>query len=216
MPTYDKERQILEKLNSGLEFAGKKWEYIRNASPEELIGRLQKYGIDITEERILADYAKYKEVFKVMDAYYVQYKENFDRIPEEELLDSDALEPLVEKVVKDRFDPVITGDPYFIDNILEDLLETDPKKVRQEDVENLIRAMISYSSRSGCRKLSNIGDCYDYNPPLAELVSLCQERTPQFRALIREFYECYEDASAKILPSVYRIWKESQDIAKKS
>ena len=176
---------------------------------EEFFARLKKMGIDFSEERIIEDYKRVKDVQTLDDSYYEQYGEYIDDHQTDEIINSDVFMELMDRIIPEHFNITETGDPYFVEAALENLIYSDPRSVDQSEVEEVFRAMTVLSKTRNVHSLDECFGMYDLNVLLRELIRVCHNRNTAFRNLVREMYECFDDLDPKIFPSVYREAKKN-------
>lgn len=186
----------------------------RDTSNEEYFAALKKYGVDLSEETIIADYRQIKDVEKLDQMYYDRYGRILDDKQEEKWLNSDAFMELLDRIVPQHFDIEETGDPYFITSAVDEICRNDLRKVDQKTIEKVLRALVTFSRTRDQHLLDNVAEFYDFGNLLKELIRVCHNRDQTFRALIRQLYECYEDMDPKIFPSVYKEYLNQKNMKK--
>ena len=196
--------EMQKKIYDAMELMRKRY----TTGTEEYFSRLKEYGIELSEEKIIEDYEKVLDIETLEQKYYDQYGKILDDKQEEKWLNSDVFMELMDRVLSDRFDAEETGDPYFINRLIDDLCVQDPKKINQKDVEKLLRAFIKLSKTRNMHILEDTLYMPDVNGLLRELIRVCHDRTPAFKALVREMYRCYEDMDPRIFPSVYKEYSK--------
>lgn len=170
---------------------------------DKIFKKLKEYGIDLSEEKIIEDYKRFKDVQALDDYYYEQYGEALDRknIP---FFNSDVFIDLIDSIIPEHFDYEEIADPSLIENAANEILSTDLRSADQKEIEKLLRALIAYSKTRDHHSLEDISEYMDFSYLLKELIRVCHNRNSEFRNLIREMYECYDDMDPRILPSVYK------------
>lgn len=177
---------------------------------DEILKFFEEHGVPVTKQDIIDKYAELKEYNAVVDYFYGKYEKQMDRIDDLGAdINSDAFVPMVQKIVKENFDPVDFGDTGFITDLFMKLEDGVPKDQIQPLYTEALQGIISYGRRTG-KKLEEADDFYDYNGCLKEWIRDCHERTPAFRQLFLELYDLFPDADPKIFPSVYKEWKEKR------
>lgn len=170
---------------------------------EEYFKKLKEHGIDLNEERIIEDYKRVKDIRTLDDSYYEQYGKALDeqRIPS---LNSDVFMDLMDRIIPEHFEIDETGDPYFMENAANRIISTDLRSIDQKEIEKLLRALVVFSKTRDHHTLEDTFEFMDCGFLLRELIRVCHNRNAEFRKLIREMYECYDDMDPRILPSVYK------------
>lgn len=182
----------------------------RETTTEEYFAALRKYGFEFSEEKIIEDYSRVKDAETLDNMYYEQYGKTLDNNQKEKWLNSDAFLLLIDRIIPEHFDIQETGDPYFISTALDDLYRNDLKKTDQKDIEKILRALTVYSNTRNQHTLNHSLELFNMNGVLSDLIRICHKRTPSFRTLVRELYECFEDMDPRIFPSVYREWQKTK------
>ncbi|MCR5793767.1 MAG: hypothetical protein K6G61_00295 [Solobacterium sp.] len=202
MTDIDKEkyRELIANLLKGHELQKRR----NSASNEEYFAKMKEFGIDLSEEKIIADYDRIRDARKLDDSYYEEFGHILDDEQKEEWLNSDATILLIDRIVPLHFNIEDTGDPFFIDGVIGSLYEDDLKKADQKDIEKVFRALITFSHTRDHHTLADVMGMYDIRSNLKEMIRVCHDRNPSFRALIKELYACYEDADPHLFPSVYK------------
>lgn len=184
---------------------------VRNGmSNEDWFAKLREYGISFSEERIIDDYKRVKDVKALDDSYYEQYGKYIDDHQKDKVLNSDVFMELMDRIIPEHFGIEETGDPYFIAAAINDVLKTDLRSADQKEIEKILRALTVFSKTRDHHTLEGILEMYDLNILLRELIRVCHNRNTEFRNLIREMYECFDDMDPRILPSVYREVKNPE------
>lgn len=144
-----------------------------------------------------------KDIRTLDDSYYEQYGKDLDEknIPS---LSSAVFMDLMDRIIPEHFNIEDTGDPYFIENEINSIISTDLSSIGQKEIEDLLKALIVFSKTRDHHTLEDIFESIDCGFLLRELIRLCHDRNAEFRKLIREMYECYDDMDPRILPSVYK------------
>ena len=176
---------------------------------EEYFAKLKEYGIDFSEERIVNDYEQVRDVRTLDDSYYEQYGKYIDDHQKDKLVNSDVFMVLMDRIIPDHFDITETGDPYFIEAAIGEIIKTDLRSADQKEIEKILQALIVFSKNRDHHTLEDSLDMLDLNVLLKELVRVCHNRDAAFRKLIREMFECFDDMDPKIFPSVYKEVKKS-------
>ena len=174
----------------------------------EYFEKLKEFGIDLSAEKMIEDYDRVRDIETLDQSYRDRYSEILDRKHEDAWLNSDIFMELLERIIPDHFTIEETGDPYFITVEINEICSQDLRKVSQEEIETVLRSLVTYSKTRDCHSLNSTLEMLDLNGLLKELVKVCHNRNTAFRALIRELYECYEDMDPKIFPSVYKEYSK--------
>lgn len=178
-------------------------------SNEEYFAKLKEYGFDFSEEKIVEDYKRVRDIKALDDVYYEQYGKYIDDHQKDKLVNSDVFMVLMDRIIPEHFDIAETGDPYFIEAAIDRIINTDLRSADQKEIEKILQALIVFSKNRNCHTLEDSLDMFDLNILLKELIRVCHDRNASFRKLIREMYECFEDMDPKIFPSVYKEVKKS-------
>ena len=199
-------RELIASMLKGNELQKRR----NSASNEEYFAKMKEFGIDLSEEKIVSDYDRVRDARKLDDSYYEEFGHILDDEQKEDWLNSDATLLLIDRIVPLHFNIQDTGDPFFIDGVISSLYENDLKKADQKDIENVFRALITYSRTRDHHTLADVMGMYDIRGNLQEMMRVCHDRNPAFRALVKELYECYEDADPRLFPSVYREYQKEK------
>ncbi len=191
-------------LYNALELMRKRY----TVSTEEYFSKLKEYGIELSEEKIIEDYEKVRDIETLEQKYYDQYGKILDDKQEEKWLNSDVFIELLERIIPDHFKVEDTGDPYFITSAINEICSQELRKVSQDEIEKVLKALVTLSKTRDCHSLNSTLEMLNLDGLLKELVKVCHNRNTAFRALIRELYECYEDMDPKIFPSVYKEYSK--------
>lgn len=178
-------------------------------SNEEYFAKLKEYGFDFSEEKIVEDYMRVRDIKALDDSYYEQYGKYIDDHQKDKLVNSDVFMELMARIIPEHFDIAETGDPYFIEAAIDRIINTDLRSVDQKEIEKILQALIVFSKERDRHTLEDTLEMFDLNVLLKELIRVCHDRNASFRKLIREMYECFEDMDPKIFPSVYKEVKKS-------
>ena len=178
-------------------------------SNEEYFAKLKEYGFDFSEEKIVEDYKRVRDIKALDDVYYEQYGKYIDDHQKDKLVNSDVFMELMDRIIPEHFDIAETGDPYFIEAAIDRIINTDLRSADQKEIEKILQALIVFSKNRNCHTLEDSLEMFDLNVLLKELIRVCHDRNASFRKLIREMYECFEDMDPKIFPSVYKEVKKS-------
>jgi hypothetical protein len=176
---------------------------------EDYFKRLKAYGIELSEERIVGDYEHVQDIKALDESYYEQYGKYIDANQRDKVLNSDAFMLLLDRIIPDHFDIAETGDPYFIEAAIENIINTDLRSADQKEIERILKALTVFSKKRDHHTLEDCLKTFDLNVLLKELVRVCHDRNTEFRKLIREMYECFDDMDPSIFPSVYREVKKN-------
>ena len=178
-------------------------------SNEEYFAKLKEYGFDFSEEKIVEDYKRVRDIKALDDSYYEQYGKYIDDHQKDKLVNSDVFMELMDRIIPKYFDIAETGDPYFIEAAIDRIIDTDLRSADQKEIEKILQALIVFSKERDRHALEDTLEMFDLNVLLKELIRVCHDRKASFRKLIREMYECFEDMDPKIFPSVYKEVKKS-------
>ena len=178
-------------------------------SNEEYFAKLKEYGFDFSEEKIVEDYKRVRDIKALDDVYYEQYGKYIDDHQKDKLVNSDVFMELMDRIIPEHFDIAETGDPYFIEAAIDRIINTDLRSADQKEIEKILQALIVFSKNRNCHTLEDSLEMFDLNVLLKELIRVCHDRNASFRKLIREMYECFGDMDPKIFPSVYKEVKKS-------
>ena len=181
-----------------------------SATNDDYFDMLKEAGIDFSEERIIEDYARIKDLRKLDDSYYEQYGKKLDRESKNKVLNSDVFLTLLVRIIPNHFDVSQTGDPYFIQSEIDRICNNDLRKADQKEIEKILRAFVVLSKTRNHHTIEDSLELFDINGLLKEMIRVCHNRDASFRNLMKEMYECYEDLDPKIFPSVYKEVKKSQ------
>jgi len=203
--TSKKSEQSAKNLLEGLTMLKKRIE----TSNEEYFAKLSEYGFEFSEKRIVEDYKRVKDTKTLENFYYEQYGRYIDDHQKDMLVNSDVFLTLIHRIIPNHFDITETGDPYFIERAIDDLYRNDLKKADQKEIEKVLKAMTVFSKTRNHHTLEGSLERFDMNGLFSDLIRACHNRNPEFRNLIREMYECFDDMDPKIFPSVYREVKKN-------
>ncbi len=177
---------------------------------EDIFKELNENGIDLTEDKIVIDYAEVKNAEELDNRYYEEYKGKWNLLEKKNsLLNEDTPYHLIKRIIPMHYDLVEIGDTWFINDMIEKLEKTQ-KKVNQKDVEDVILALIHCGKKNKTGRLSDIEEHYYDNQILIDYVKQCHDRHYNFHKLMIEFYNTFEDADQKIFPSAYKKRKASK------
>lgn len=203
---------VREILMNGMEGLRKHLELSRkqNEMPyDEVFRVLNDIGVDLTMEKILADYEEIKDTKELCDRYYEQYEELLEKPQKTDWVNGDIIDRLVGRIVKENYTAAETGDAYLIAEMIMDY-EHGKLKLTQPVIEDFYRALILHAKTKKTSRLSEIDDYYDVGYFAAVMIKHCHNRNFAFRNLIKEFFRLYEDADRKMLPSAYQEVQEEK------
>ena len=171
---------------------------------EQYFAKLKGYGIDLSEEKIIEDYDRVRDVQTLDDTYYEKYGKYIDDNQKDKLLNSDVFMLLMDRIIPEHFNITDTGDPYFISVAVDNIINTDLRSADQYEIERILRALAVFSRTRNHHTLEDSLEMLDMNVLLKELIRVCHNRNAVFRGLVRDLYECFEDMDPRIFPSVYK------------
>ena len=177
---------------------------------EQYFAKLKGYGIDLSEEKILEDYDRVRDVQTLDDTYYEKYGKSLDNNQKDKVVNSDVFMLLMDRIIPGHFDITETGDPYFISVAVDDIINTDLRSADQYEIERILRALAVFSKTRNHHTLEDSLEMLDMNVLLKDLIRVCHNRNAVFRGLIKDLYECFEDMDPKIFPSVYKETQKSR------
>ena len=178
-------------------------------SNEEYFAKLREYDFDFSEEKIISDYESVKDAKSLDNMYYEQYGKYIDAHQKDRVVNSDVFMLLIDRIIPEHFNITETGDLYFIEEAIDQIIKSDLRSVSQKEIEKVLKALVAFSKKKDHHMLETTSDIIDLNVLLKELIRVCHNRNTAFRNLIKEMYECFEDMDPKIFPSVYREVKKS-------
>jgi len=180
-------------------------EMLKNRPIREIIGILNRSGIDLTEERIVSDYQKTKDVEELSSAYYRLYEDQLKRLDAKNLfVNSDALPRLILRIIPLHMNPADIGDPGFVDEWLLEISSRQPVRVSEAELGNILISLIHYAERTGVHKLNEIGHVFSYNKALVSLFSGLSHPSDSMVQLLGLFQETFPDADPAICPAVMK------------
>ena len=197
---YDELEKVNNQLSESIELMRKRY----GTATEIYFDKLKNLGVDMDEERILRDYAQVKDAEKLNAVYCEKYGEILDGNHGDSWLNSDVFMELMDRIIPEHFNIAETGDLYFIGEEINDLCSEDLRKADQKQIEQVLKALVTYSKTRDHHTLEDTLEFLELNGLLKEFVRACHNRTPAFRSLVRELYECYEDMDPMIFHAVYK------------
>lgn len=171
---------------------------------EEVFRVLHEAGVDLSMEKILADYEEMGEDTQALcDRYYEQYGELLKKPQKEDWVNEDLTDRLIRRIVSENHTAGDTGDLYLINKMIGDM-ESETITMDQPVIEDFYKALILHAKKKDIHRLDQVGDYYDMNYCAKTFIKFCHNRGLAFRNLIKEFFRTFEDADMKMLPSAYR------------
>jgi len=192
--------QMAKNLMAGMTMMKKRMD----TSNEEYFAKLKALGFEFSEERLIRDYDRVRDTKTLEESYYQECGQYLDRQDQDKVLNSDVFMTLLMRIIPEHFAIEETGDPFFIESAIDDLCRKDPKKTDQKEIEKVLKALTVFSKTRDHHTLEGSLERFNINGLFNDLIRLCHNRNTEFRNLIREMYECFDDMDPKILPSVYK------------
>lgn len=175
-----------------------------SATNDEYYAMLKEAGIDFSDEKIIDDYARIKDLKALEESYYEQYGKTLDTESRTKVLNSDVFLTLLLRIIPEHFDFSETGDPYYIEAEIDRICSNVLSKLNQKEIEKILRGFVVFSKTRNHHTIEDSLELFNINGLLKEMIRICHNRDASFRNLMKEMYECYEDLDPKIFPSVYR------------
>lgn len=113
------------------------------------------------------------------------------------ILNSNALNYLIGKIVEKNFDIETVCDPYYITTRI-DNLEFVPKNQAQEKILGIIMSLVEYAKRNNLHLVDGIIEAYDVNLILKNEIKRCHRRDASFKKVIQSYYDTFKDADRSI------------------
>ena len=171
---------------------------------EEIFRVLHEAGVDLSMEKILADYEELNEdTQELCDRYYEQYGELLKNPKKDDWVNEDLTDRLVMRIIAENHTAADTGDLYLINKMIRDM-ESETITMDQPVIEEFYKALIVHAKKKDIHRLDQVGDYYDMGYCAKTFIRFCHNRNLAFRNLIKEFFRTFEDADMKMLPSAYK------------
>ena len=170
---------------------------------DEVFNVLNEAGVDLSLEKILADYEENQDAQELCDRYNAQYGELLSRPQKEDWVNEDLIDRLVMRIISQYHTAAETGDLFLINKMIGDL-ESETIPMDQPVIEDFYKALILHAKKNDISRLDQVGDYYDVSYCAKTFIKFCHNRNLAFRTLIKDFFRTFEDADMKMLPSAYK------------
>lgn len=196
--TQKEKLEIFLKMQDGFANLNNQRSYYENISIDDLLKEIEKRHIHITEKEVTQKYMECMDSKKTNDYFYKRDLLKWDKLDrEKDILNSDALYYLIEKIVEKNYDIEAVCDPYYIADRI-DNLEFVPKNQAQEKILGIIMSLVEYAKRNNLHLVDGIIEAYDINLILKDEIKRCHQRDASFKKVIQSYYDTFEDADRSI------------------
>ncbi|UTY39283.1 hypothetical protein NMU03_00130 [Allocoprobacillus halotolerans] len=195
------ELEMLLKMQEGFAQLTNRLGYFEEISIDDLLKEIAKNAIHLTEQEILEKYKECINIEKTDDYFYEKDLLKWEGLDNKKnMINSDALFYLIDKIVIKNFDIDTLSDPFYITRRI-DALNHVPKNQAQEKILGIIMSIVEYAKRYDIHSVANILEMYDVNLVLKDEIRRCHQRDAHFKKVIQSYYDTFEDADR----SIYKI-----------
>lgn len=193
--------EMLLNMQEGFAQLTNRLSYFEEISIDDLLKEISKNGIHLTEKEILEKYKECISLEKTDDYFYEKDLAKWKGLDNKKnMINSDALFYLIDKIVIKNFDIDTLSDPFYISRRIDELNYV-PKNQAQEKILGVIMSIVEYAKRYDIHSVANILEMYDVNLVLKDEIRRCHQRDAHFKKVIQSYYDTFEDADR----SIYKI-----------
>lgn len=174
---------------------------IKNATEEELIELLNDVNIKVNEKQIIEYYENLQNIDKVLICLQDQNKLIMNALDERHYsLVLQVFYSLIHQTVTKNYDIETLNDPFYFEVRISQV-ENTPKKLKQEKILGIIKSTVAYAKMNDLSKLIDVYRIIDFNVFLQENIKYCHNRDKNFKQIIKDLYDTFEDVDH----SIYKI-----------
>lgn len=170
-------------------------QFINKATSDQLIEKLSKYGITLNKSLLLKQYANCFNLYQVLDSLKICYSKELEKLDQQKKsVNSDYLEYILDKLVRENYDVNDSTDPYYL------LKDIKTKGKTQEIILHLIERLLRMNDLYHLNRVDGYFGSFENESESViyhlfeeyTMMPLTKKETKDFIALVERFIQSYD------------------------